>query len=70
MMPSQEVTSKPGSVSAMAGRSGTNGTRAAVVAPSARSLPSCTSGQTDGIVSNIMSTCPPSSAGNAGPLPV
>ncbi len=70
MMPSHEVTSNSGSVSAIAGRSGRNGTRSAVVTPSARSLPSCTSGSTDGKVSNIMSTWPPSSDGSAGPLPV
>ena len=54
----------------MAGRSGRNGTRSPVVTANARSLPSTTCGHTDGIVSNIMSTWPPSSAGSAGPLPV
>jgi len=52
----QAADSKPGSVSAIVGRSGANGRRSWLPTPSATSLPSCTCGHKLATTSNIMST--------------
>ncbi len=56
--------------SAMVGRSGSNCERFAPVTASARSLPARMWGSDEGMLSNIMFTCPPSRSVTAGALPL
>src|SRR5690348_7817012 len=62
--------SKPLSVSANAGTSGSCGERLAVVTASALKRPACTCGMAGGVVENVSATSPPSSALTAGALPL
>jgi hypothetical protein len=64
--PTQDVTSKPGTVSAMAGTSGASGVRVRLATPSARSVPRFTCGQTVLILSIVSSTLPAMRSLSAG----
>ena len=63
--PTQTPISKPGTVSATAGRSGVAAKRRSPVTPSARSRPSRACGRAEGSVSNIRSTWPARCCGRA-----
>ncbi|MOA34344.1 hypothetical protein D3C78_1557130 [compost metagenome] len=68
--PYQPFTTKPGTLSATVGTSGSKGERRSPVTAMAFSLPACTCGNDVEMLSNISDTSPPSRATTAGPLPL
>jgi hypothetical protein len=68
-MPCQVLASKPGTVSATVGRSGSACERSAVVTASARTLPALMAPIDSGSGLNITCTCPPIRSTSAGAPP-